>query len=223
MKDDTDSTIKPLFGLRHPASGLLHLLGALFAMTGTAWTLMGFLDRHSFWHIASISIFGGSMTLLYLASASYHLLSLSEKGTRILRQLDHSMIYVFIAGSYTPFCLLLFRSGNGWSYLTGVWVLALAGVGSKVFWPGSSRRFRVFLYLLMGWICVFMIPQLWAALPAGGFAWLVAGGAAYTIGAAVYALKFPNPSPEYFGYHELWHLFVVVGSGCHLWVVSQYL
>jgi len=214
--------IRPYWGLKHPASGLLHLTGAIFAAATTLWTVLDPASSQSAWHVVSALIFGLSMFLLYSASSTYHLLHASEKRTKLLRQLDHSMIYVFIAGCYTPFCLVPFRGTFGLYLLALVWLLAGAGVAVKLFWLESSRWIRIGLYLLMGWMSVVIMPQLLAVLQGGGFTWLALGGAAYTIGAVVYALKKPDPLPEIFGFHEIWHLLVLAGSFSHFWMIKAY-
>ncbi len=210
------STIRPAWGMRHPASGLLHLSGALLSLAGTLWLLT--------WteHPAVALVFGGSMALLYSASSSYHLLQTPEPITRVLRLLDHSMIYVFIAGCYTPFCLLTVPPSLGVPFLAGVWVLGLLGVAMRLFYTGKSRWLRAGLYLAMGWMGVFLFPAIYRSLPAPGFLGLVLGGVAYSTGAIVYALKRPDPFPRVFGYHEIWHLFVLAGSGCHFWAIAWY-
>lgn len=211
-----------IFGrLRQPISGLSHLVGALLSIVGLVWLIQLSSETDRFWKVLSAAIFGGTMIMLYTSSTLYHLLSVSERAIQNLRRLDHTMIYVFIAGSYTPVCLVPLRQHWGWTAFGVVWGLAGLGVILKLLWLEKSRFVRIVLYLAMGWVSVFIIPKLWTILPLGVFFWLVAGGAAYTIGAAVYATKWPDPLPEVFGFHEIWHILVMVGTFCHFWFVKQ--
>ena len=173
--------------------------------------------------IVAFGIFGLSLVALYSASALYHLLPLSPTGVARLRRVDHMMIFVLIAGTYTPFCLLALEGAWRVGLLGVIWSLALCGVLLKIFWMGTPRWLSVALYLGMGWVAVIAAPALFLAVPAGGMIWVLGGGLLYTAGALVYALKRPNPAPGTFGFHELWHLFVVAGSACHYWAVLRYL
>jgi hemolysin III len=173
--------------------------------------------------IVAFGIFGLSLVALYSASALYHLLPLSPTGVARLRRVDHMMIFVLIAGTYTPFCLLALDGAWRVGLLGVIWSLALCGVLLKIFWMGTPRWLSVALYLGMGWVAVIAAPALFLAVPAGGMIWVLGGGLLYTAGALIYALKRPNPAPGTFGFHELWHLFVVAGSACHYWAVLRYL
>jgi hemolysin III len=172
--------------------------------------------------VVPFSIFGASLILLYAASAFYHLLPLSEKGNRTLRRIDHMMIYVLIAGSYTPFCLVALRGPWGWGLLVPVWAAALGGMIMTFFWLSAPRWLYTFLYAAMGWGVVLATGPLLKALPSGGFTWLLIGGLFYTVGAVVYGTKWPRLKPGVFGFHELWHLFVMAGSLSHFWAVLRY-
>jgi hemolysin III len=204
--------------LRDPASGLLHLVGAVLSLIGLFWLLH---VARTGWHVAAAAVFGATMVLLYTSSTLYHLLPLSERGTQRLRRVDHSMIYVFIAGSYTPVCLVPLRAEWGVPVLVTIWALAVLGVGLKLFWLEASRWVRIALYLAMGWLSVAILPVLWRLLPGSAFFWLAAGGLAYTIGSLVYALKRPDPFPTVLGFHEIWHLFVMAGTFCHFWLMRD--
>lgn len=210
---------------RQPVSGLSHLMGAILALVGLIWMVSESLQEGSVSKLIPSVVFGVSMVMLFLASALYHLLPVSEARLKFLRKIDHSSIYVFIAGSYTPICLLLLKDGKGPWIFGAVWGLAFLGVAFK-FWRAKgegSRWMRSGLYLAMGWLSVLIMPDLWRALPPGGIAWLIAGGLVYSLGAVVYALRWPDPFPEVFGFHEVWHLFVLGGSFCHFWMVKNYL
>lgn len=205
---------------RHPWSGVSHVVGAVLSVGGLIWLLRLGADR-STWHVASFAAFGVSMLLLYASSSLYHLLPVSARGLVRLRRLDHAMIYVFIAGSYTPICLVPLRGGWGWPLFGAVWGLALLGIALKLVWLEASRWLRIGLYLAMGWLALAALPELWRALPPAGLAWLGAGGLAYTLGSAVYALRWPDPFPSFLGFHEIWHFFVLAGSGCHFWLMRD--
>jgi hemolysin III len=195
------------------AGGLLACVGLLVLLASAGRT-----DQ-----IVAFGIFGLSLVALYSASALYHLLPLSPTGVARLRRVDHMMIFVLIAGTYTPFCLLALEGAWRVGLLGVIWSLALCGVLLKIFWMGTPRWLSVALYLGMGWVAVIAAPALFLAVPAGGMIWVLGGGLLYTAGALVYALKRPNPAPGTFGFHELWHLFVVAGSACHYWAVLRYL
>jgi hemolysin III len=203
------SSIRPAWGLRHPASGLLHLVGALGTVGAAIWSAF-----YASQPLAPL-VFSVSMFMLYAASSAYHLVRGPDRLMRKLRLLDHSMIYVFIAGSYTPFCLKV-DPEIGIPFLIATWSLAAVGVFLKLFSAYSSRLFRVGVYLGMAWLGVFLVPAMKASLSPISFQWFLAGAAIYTAGSFVYALKRPDPWPEHFGYHEIWHLFVLCGSYCHL-------
>jgi hemolysin III len=132
-------------------------------------------------------------------------------------------IFVLIAGTYTPFCLLALDGGWRWGLLGLIWSLALCGVLLKVFWMDAPRWLSVVLYLGMGWVAVIAAPALFRAVPPGGITWVLGGGLVYSAGALVYGLKRPNPVPGVFGFHEVWHLFVLAGSACHFWAVLRYI
>jgi hemolysin III len=198
------------------AGALLALVGLIVLLATAAST--GRLDQ-----LVAFGIFGFSMIGLYLASSLYHLLPLSTVGVARLRRLDHMAIFVLIAGTYTPFCLLALDGGWRWGLLALIWSLALCGVSLKLFWMGVPRWLSVALYLGMGWVAVIAAPALLRAVPAGGIAWVLAGGLTYSAGALVYGIRRPNLVPGVFGFHEIWHLFVVAGSACHYWAVLRYL
>lgn len=212
-----------VLGLRDPMSGLTHFIGALLAVVGTVLLIAKSLSPALPWHIATFSIFGGGMILLYTASTLYHWLPLSEQGVRILRRIDHSMIFFYIAATYTPICLIPMRGAWGWSIFGAVWGVAIAGIILKVLWIGAPRWLSTGFFLGMGWMVVVGIYPLAMALPAGALAWLMAGGVLYSVGAVVYARKWPDPWPNWLGFHEIFHLFVMGGSVCHFMVMYLYI
>ena len=167
--------------------------------------------------IIALSIFCVSMILLYGASATYHSLNLSGRPLRIFRKIDHMMIFILIAGSYTPICLTVLGGKLGYTLLAVIWGLALFGMILKACWITCPKWFSSVIYIAMGWACVAVFGPLLQVLPTAAFLWLLAGGIIYTIGGVIYALKLPlfNAKHEFFGSHEIFHLFVMAGSFCH--------
>ena len=206
--------------LREPVNGLTHCVGALLAVVGLVLLVARASSPPQPWHIVGFAVFGAGMILLYTASTLYHWLPLSEAGTRLWRRIDHSMIFVYIAASYTPICLVPLRGAWGWSLFGVVWGLAVAGLFIKIFWLEAPRWLSPGLYVGMGWIAVVAFYPLLRTMPAAAVLWLVGGGVFYTIGAAIYALKRPNG--RFLGFHEIFHLFVIAGSMCHFWVMYRY-
>lgn len=209
--------------LRDPVSGLTHLAGFLLSIAGLVLLVTYAAIDATSWHVMAFSIFGASLILLYGASAMYHLLPVSERGVSILRRIDHIMIFILIAGTYTPVCLIPLRGGWGWSLFGIVWGFAIAGVFIKLFWMNAPRWLYTGIYLVMGWMVLVAIYPLIKVLPTGALAWLAAGGLFYTVGAVIYATKRPNLIPGVFGFHEIWHLFVMAGSFSHWWVMMNFI
>lgn len=207
--------------VKDPVSGISHLIGAFLSIA--ALTVLVVLSAYyaTAWHVVSFSIYGASMTLLYLASAAYHIFNLGEKGTRRLKKVDHVMIFMMIAGTYTPFCLIPLRGGWGWSIFGVVWGMAVLGIFFKLFFIHAPRVISTVIYIIMGWISVVAIYPIVKNIPTGGVIWLVAGGLFYTVGAVVYATKKPNFS-KHVGFHEIWHFFVLAGSFCHFMTMVLY-
>lgn len=171
--------------------------------------------------VVAFAIFGFSLIALYSASALYHLLPLSALGVARLRQLDHMMIFVLIAGTYTPLCLLGLEGAWRWGLLCVMWGLALGGIVFKVLWMDAPCWLSVMIYLGMGWLVVIAVPALSRTIGPEGIERLGAGGVIYSVGALIYALERPNQMPGLLGAHELWHLFVIAGSACHFWVAVR--
>ena len=205
--------------MRQPVSGLTHLLGALFAVAGLMILVTSAQRDGTGWHVLSFSIYGASLIALYLSSSLYHLLPLSPAGVQAMRRLDHTMVAVLIAGSYTPICLVPLRETVGMPLLSVVWSLVVAIMVIKILWLDAPRWITVGIYLAMGWLCLFAIKPLLVAMSGGGLFWLAAGGVFYSVGAVIYATKWPDPVPDIFGFHEVWHLFVMAGSACHWWMM----
>jgi hemolysin III len=209
--------------LREPVSGLTHAVGGVLAVVGLGVLLATAASTGRLDQLLAFGIFGLSLVALYAASALYHLLPLSPAGVARLRRLDHMTIFVLIAGTYTPFCVLALDGGWRWGLLALIWSLALCGVMLKLRWMDAPRWLSVALYLGMGWIAVIAASELVRAVPPGGIAWVLSGGLVYSAGALAYGLKRPDPVPGVFGFHEVWHIFVLAGSACHFWAVLHYI
>jgi len=198
------------------ANSASHGLGLLLAITGLPFLVIGALQTQRPLAVAGAAIFGGSAVLLYLASTLYHAIPHARLKER-LQRLDHSAIYILIAGTYTPITLGVLRGTWGWSLLAIVWTLAVAGVIFKALAGARYDRISTLLYLAMGWIALVAIKPLWLHMQPDGLAWLFAGGMAYTVGVVFYAL---DNRMRYS--HFIWHLFVLAGTCCHFLVVLRY-
>ncbi len=198
--------------------------GALLAVLGTGILIKGALENGSPYMLIALLVYGFSLIMLYLASTLYHLLPLSEKGVAILRRLDHMMIYVLIAGTYTPLCIITMHGLWGWVLFSTIWALALVGFAMKIFWFDAPRVISTLFYVLMGIVVVAFLPILLNLLSVKALVWLLGGGILYLIGAVIYATKLPllNFSRE-FGFHEIFHLFILGGSLCHYWFVFRFI
>lgn len=195
-----------------PWSAITHGVGAALAVLGT---LILLLEAQTAVQYLSFTIYGASMIVLYTASTLYHCLHTDIAGRRRLRKLDHCSICLLIAGSYTPICALALEARCGTALLVGVWSFALAGILLSLFWITAPRWLAAGVYLCMGWLVVFALKPLVLALPVEGLCWLVVGGLFYSVGGVLYALKWPGRSNPRFGCHEIFHVFIVLGSICH--------
>lgn len=198
--------------IREPFNGASHLVGLLLAGAGTI-LLLRMAQGPS--QLLAFGIYGATLILLYGASTLYHTLPLSERPLRALRTLDHIAIYFLIAGTYTPVALITLNGRLGWTLLAAVWLIALAGIPFKLFFMDAPVWLSTSTYLAMGYLALVAVVPLAHVVSFRGLAWLVAGGIAYTIGAVIYARERPDPFPGRFGHHEIWHLLVLTGSGCH--------
>lgn len=204
-------------------SGLTHFFGILFAAAATILLLTTGGSELTVYQIVSYSIFGGGMILLYSASTLYHWLPLSDEKLLIFRRIDHIMIFVFIAASYTPICLITLKGAWGWSIFGSVWGFTIAGLILKLFWIEAPRILYTSIYLMMGWIIVIAIYPLWISISSEALTWIAVGGVFYSVGAVIYALKKPVLIPEKFGFHELFHIFILAGSFSHFIAVYYYI
>jgi len=210
--------------VRDPFSGLSHLMGAVLAIVALILLVYNAAYYAKIRHVISFAIFGASLILLYTASALYHLLPLSQKGVRLLRRIDHMMIFVLIAGTYTPICLIPLRGAWGYSLLIGVWLVAIIGILFKIFKLETQRWLSTSIYLVMGWLIAIALWPLAKTISVEGVAWMMLGGIFYTVGALLYGAKWPpNIIPGWLGFHEIFHLFIITGSFCHFWLMMKYI
>jgi hemolysin III len=168
------------------------------------------------------SIFATSLILLYSSSANYHLAPWPDRLRRVWKRVDHAMIFVLIAGTYTPFCLVVLSNAWGITMLSVVWSLAGAGALLKIVWPDAPRALGVGLYMAVGWVGIIPAAQVVSSLALPAILLMILGGAMYSIGGVVYARRRPDPWPRVFGYHEVFHAFVIAGSAIHFAVIATY-
>ena len=203
--------------IREPGSAITHFIAMMMAVFASVPLLVKAGLDSGTRNFFAMAVFMGSMILLYAASATYHSVDLSGKELKIFKRIDHMMIFVLIAGSYTPVCLIILGGKLGYSLLALVWGIALIGMLIKAFWVTCPTWFSSVIYIAMGWVVVFAFGPLVHSLTTPAFLWLLAGGIIYTIGGIIYALKLPlfNSLHKTFGSHEIFHLFVMGGSVCH--------
>ena len=199
--------------LREPINGLTHLCGAIAALFGQiALLIVGWSGTAK---IISLLVYGLSLIALFSASATYHLANAKPVVLQTLRKLDHSAIYLLIAGTYTPFCINAFTGFFRWGLLSIIWTIALTGILVKVFYVRAPRWLNASVYVVMGWLCVSAVGQMPVVLTGITIVWLIIGGVVYTLGAVIYATKIFNFVPGKFGFHEVWHIFVLLGAIAH--------
>lgn len=200
--------------IREPGSAITHFIACLMAAIAALPLIHKAQNGAAMFALA---VFMVSMVLLYGASTLYHSVNVTDKVLKVFRKIDHMMIFVLIAGSYTPVCLIVLGGKMGYFLLTLVWGVAFIGMLIKALWITCPKWFSSVIYIAMGWLCLLVFGTLWGTLPHAAFGWLLAGGIIYTIGGIIYALKLPmfNSLHKYFGSHEIFHLFVMGGSICH--------
>lgn len=203
--------------IREPGSAITHFIAMMMAVFATVPLLVKAGIQSGWENFLAMAIFMGSMILLYGASATYHSVDLTGRSLRVFRKLDHMMIFVLIAGSYTPVCLIVLGGKLGYTLLALVWGIAAVGMLVKACWITCPKWFSSVIYIAMGWVCVLVFGPLLKTLSVPAFLWLLAGGIIYTVGGVIYALKLPlfNAKHKFFGSHEVFHLFVMGGSICH--------
>ena len=203
--------------IREPGSAITHFLGLILIWIGAGPLLQRAMEHGSITTTLSMFVFILSASLLYAASTLYHSVVMDLKKTLIFRKIDHTMISVLIAGTYTPVCLTALKGQTGYILLGAIWLLALAGIVLKLFFVSWPKWISSVLYVVMGWLCAFALKPLFEVLPLSAFLWLLFGGIAYTLGAVIYAFKLKafNEKHIYFGSHEIFHIFIMLGTFCH--------
>ena len=211
--------------IKEPGSAITHFIGMLMAIFAAVPLLIKAAHEPSRIYIISLAIYAASLILLYAASTTYHTFDISAKVNTVLKKIDHMMISVLIAGSYTPVCLIVLKGKTGIILLSIVWAIAIAGILIKAFWVYCPKWVSSVLYIGMGWTCVLAFTQILNNMSPAAFGWLLAGGIIYTVGGVIYALKLPifNNRHKNFGSHEIFHLFVMGGSACHFVVMYAFL
>jgi hemolysin III len=212
---------RPWMMLRDPVSGLTHLVFSVVTMIGATVLITLAAVHHKWWHLGAFIVYGISLFVLYLASSLYHLLPVGPRPLKVLRQLDHIAIFLMIAGTYTPVCLVPLRGFWGWWLFGAVWFLAVAGMFLAVFAIGAPRWLSTAVYMALGWLVLLAIWPLVRTVSLEGVAWLFIGGAFYSVGALIYALKRPNPVPGVFGFHEIFHILVMLGTVAHFLAIVR--
>lgn len=211
--------------LKDPGSAITHLIAMIGAVICSFPLIYKAAHSSNTTAVAAMTIFICSMILLYGASTLYHSLDISAKINLVFRRIDHAMIFVLIAGSYTPVCLLALDRSKGIPLLIFIWLAAAVGISLKIFIINCPHWVSSVIYIAMGWTCVFVFKPLLSVLPPTAFGWLLAGGIIYTIGGILYGLKLPifDKLPANFGSHEIFHLFVMGGSFCHFIFMYVYM
>ena len=211
--------------IKEPGSAITHFIGMLMAIFAAVPLLIKAAHEPSRIYIISLAIYAASLILLYAASTTDHTFDISAKVNTVLKKIDHMMISVLIAGSYTPVCLIVLKGKTGIILLSIVWAIAIAGILIKAFWVYCPKWVSSVLYIGMGWTCVLAFTQILNNMSPAAFGWLLAGGIIYTVGGVIYALKLPlfNNKHKNFGSHEIFHLFVMGGSACHFVVMYAFL
>lgn len=210
--------------IKDPGSAITHFIAMVLAiLAATPLLLKSYRDAGGL-ATSALAVFIASMILLYAASTIYHTLDISPAVNKLLRKVDHMMIFILIAGTYTPVCMVVLGDRTGWGLLTLVWSIAIFGIIIKACWITCPKWFSSLLYIAMGWVCVLAFGKIVQALPTAAFGWLLAGGIIYTAGGVIYALKLPlfNSRHQNFGSHEIFHLFVMGGSFCHYVMMYQF-
>lgn len=202
--------------IREPGSAITHFIAAILA-AGSSVPLLIKAASLGTNYLVAMFVFIASMILLYSASATYHGINLSAAVVKVFRKIDHSMIFVMIAGSYTPVCLLVLEPAKGLPLLALVWGFAIVGIAVKFLWITCPKWFSSVIYIAMGWLCILVFGPIVSTITKAAFGWLLTGGIFYTLGGIIYALKVPlfDAKHKYFGSHEIFHLFIMAGSFCH--------
>lgn len=209
--------------IREPINALTHLAGAILSLFALiAMIIKVILDNPTAIGLSAIITFGISMILLYTTSAIYHMVISSDNVLKFLQRLDHSMIFVLIAGTYTPFCLIALDEKTGGTLFTIIALIAICGIVFKLAWFNCPRILSTSIYIVMGWMAIFVFKPLFLSLSIEGIILLIAGGILYTIGGVIYALKPEFLYFKHLGFHEIFHIFIMLGSLCHFLCIYLY-
>ncbi len=215
-----------LIKIKDPVSALTHFIGAILSLVAVVTLVQRAFLMENMLYVLAFGIFGTSLVLLYTASTVYHIVDRPGKVSGLLKRIDHMMIFVLIAGTYTPVCLIPLQAANGNSLgigmLVAIWCTAVVGIFLKIVWMNAPRWLYTGQYILMGWIAIFAIYPLFGAMTRASFTWMLAGGIVYTIGGIIYASKSKIFTFKAFGFHEVFHLFVLAGSLCHYFMVLSF-
>lgn len=208
--------------LNEPLSGATHLVATLLSIAGLSLLVTLGALRGTATHVVSFSVFGASLVLLYFFSTLYHFLSKDHPAKDLFQILDHITIYLLIAGTYTPLVLIVLPPAWGWSIFGAIWGLALFGALIKVFRLRIAGWLSGVFYILMGWLIVIALIPLTNALPTGGILWLLAGGIFYTVGTIFFALDAVVKLNRWYTLHDIFHIFVMLGSFSHFWFMLKF-
>lgn len=209
--------------IREPINSLTHLFGAVLSVFGLVALIMkAWTTTESGLAITAVTIFGISMILLYSASTTYHWVKAKDTIIRFFRKLDHSMIFVLIAGTYAPFCLIALKGPIGWTMFSIIGGMAVAGVLFKMVWFKCPRWLSTALYIGMGWMAILVISPLSKSMETGGIVLLVLGGVFYTIGGIIYGTEPKFLKLKNWGFHEIFHIFILLGSLAHFLSIYFY-
>lgn len=206
---------------RDPVSTWIHFISAILAAIGLVLLLI--LGRANLLQELSLLLYGLTLILMFSSSTIYHAAQTSPEKLLRLRKLDHSSIYLLIAGSYTPLCIHYFSGFWRWGFLGIVWAFGLAGILIKMFVIDAPRWVTAGIYLVMGWLSIFAVKEMIQTMPVAALLWLLAGGLFYTIGAIIYITKKLDFKPGVFGFHEVWHVFVTLGAFCHFILIALFI
>jgi hemolysin III len=211
-----------LIKIKDKVSALTHFLGVLIFVPISIFLIRTAIIEKTPLSAISLAIFGLALFLLYSASTIYHTFDLSENKNKILKKLDHMMIFVLIAGTYTPISLVVLGGKVGYTMFLIIWIIAIAGMFLKAFWIDAPRHLSTAIYIFMGWLVILVMQPLSLVVSAFGLALLIIGGILYTLGGVIYALKWPKPKAKIFGFHEIFHILVLGGSFFHLMFMFMY-
>lgn len=209
--------------IKEPFSAISHSVGALLAILAMVLLIQKSVDPIKPWHIVSFSVFGSGLFLLYTASAIYHWLPLAPKYVSRLQKLDYVMIYILIAATYTPVCLIPLRGVWGWSLFGVIWGLSIFGIVLTIFWKNLPNWFTITFYIFMGWLSIIAILPMIESLQTGALVWILIGGVFYTTGAIIHGINKPILIPNIFSAHDIFHIFVLLGSFAHFICMYKYL